>query len=97
MLFVVSETTETANKLVKATQHCLNLGIQQVKPDNYLVNTGCVISRYAMSQGFSVVYEYCGHGVGIHYHEDPQFEHAVLVTETGYVVLTDDSGEYPIT
>ena len=148
-MFIVGETSEAATKLVKATQHCLNLGIQQVKPGNYLGNIGYVISRYAISQGFSVVYEYCGHGVGIHFHEDPQVDHAakknsgpklrpgmiftiepminegrprvkvdeldgwtartvdhklsaqvehtVLVTETGYEVLTDVSGEYPIT
>ncbi len=148
-MFIVGETSEAANKLVNATQHCLNLGIQQVKPGNYLGNIGYVISRYAISQGFSVVYEYCGHGVGIHFHEDPQvdhaarknsgpklrpgmiftiepminegrprvkvdeldgwtartvdhklsaqFEHTVLVTETGYEVLTDVSGDYPIT
>jgi len=35
-----------------------------------------VISRYARSQGFSVVYEFCGHGVGVEFHEEPQVDHA---------------------
>ena len=75
-MFMVGDVPETATKLVNATLHCLNLGIQQVKPGNYLGNIGYVISRYAISQGFSVVYEYCGHGVGIEFHEEPQVDHA---------------------
>jgi len=118
-MFMVGDVPETATKLVNATLHCLNLGIQQVKPGNYLGNIGYVISRYAISQGFSVVYEYCGHGVGIEFHEgkprvrvdesdgwtartvdnklSAQYEHTVLVTETGCEVLTDVSNEYPVT
>jgi methionyl aminopeptidase len=75
-MYIIGEPSETALKLVKATKHCLDLGIQQVKPGNYLGNIGYVISKYATSQGFSVVYEFCGHGVGIDFHEDPQVDHA---------------------
>jgi methionyl aminopeptidase len=147
-MFTVGEISETADKLIKATKHCLDLGIQQVKPGNYLGNIGFFISRYAASQGFSVVYEYCGHGVGVDFHEDPQvdhispknsgprlkpgmtftiepminegkprvkvdpidgwtartvdnklsaqYEHTILVTETGCEVLTDVLNEYPL-
>jgi len=75
-MFVVGEVTVEAEKLIKATKQCLNLGIQQVFPGNYFGNIGFFINRYAVSQGFSVVYEFCGHGVGVDFHEDPQVDHA---------------------
>jgi methionyl aminopeptidase len=75
-MFIVGDASENAIKLVNATRHCLRLGIQQVKPGNYLGNIGYAISRYAISQGYTVVYEYCGHGVGIEFHEEPQIDHA---------------------
>lgn len=148
-MFSVGEISDDAQKLIDVTLHCLNLGIQQVKPGNFFGNIGFVISRYAKAQGFSVVYEFCGHGVGLEFHEEPQvdhtsrrnrgpkmqpgmiftiepminqgrpattidqtdgwtartidsklsaqFEHTVLVTETGYEVLTDIHDSYPIT
>lgn len=74
-MFCVGEVSERAKRLVDATLHCLNLGIQQVKPGNYFGNIGFVISRYAKANGFSVVYEFCGHGVGLEFHEEPQVDH----------------------
>jgi methionyl aminopeptidase len=74
-MFAIGEISKAAHELVEVTFHCLNLGIQQVKPGNYFGNIGFAISRYAHSKGFSVVYEYCGHGVGIHFHEPPQVDH----------------------
>lgn len=75
-MYTIGEISERADKLIRATKHCLDLGIQQVRPGNYLGNIGFFISRYATSQGFSVVYEYCGHGVGVDFHEEPQVDHA---------------------
>ena len=145
-MYAVGTIPEETEKLLKVTKHCLKLGIEQVKPRNTFGNIGFVIGRYAQSQGFSVVYEFCGHGVGLDFHEDPQvdhnarrnsgpmmkpgmiftiepminqgkpkveidekdgwtartidsklsaqYEHTVLVTETGVEVLTDVLGEY---
>lgn len=74
-MFTVGEISEKAKNLIQVTKHCLDLGIQQVKPKNKFGNIGFFISRYAQSKGYSVVYEFCGHGVGIDFHEDPQVDH----------------------
>ncbi len=145
-MFTVGEVSPEALDLIEVTRHCLDLGIQQVRPGNQFGNIGHAISKYAKSQGYSVVYEFCGHGVGVHFHEEPQvdhtsrrntgpvmkpgmtftiepminqgrpgtvvdktdkwtartvdkklsaqFEHTILVTETGFEVLSDVIGEY---
>lgn len=74
-MFLVGEVSEEARKLVDAAKHCLHLGIQEVKPGNHFGDIGFVIARYAQSKGYSVVYQFCGHGVGLNFHEDPQVEH----------------------
>lgn len=145
-MFWLGDIPEKTKRLIDDTYHCLNLGIQQVRPGNRFGNIGFVISRYAKAKGYSVVYEFCGHGVGCDFHEEPQvehigrrnsgpemkpgmtftiepminegksrakvdkydgwtartidgklsaqYEHTLLVTETGVEVLTDVSGEY---
>ncbi|MDX9882536.1 MAG: type I methionyl aminopeptidase [Prolixibacteraceae bacterium] len=75
-MYAVGEISKEAQELIDVTEHCLNLGIQQVAPGNYFGNIGFVIDRYARSKGYSVVYEYCGHGVGVHFHEAPQVDHS---------------------
>ncbi len=75
-MFTVGTISPIAEKLITVTKHCLDLGIMQVRPGNYVGNIGYVISRYAASQGFSVVYEFCGHGVGVAFHEEPQIDHS---------------------
>lgn len=74
-MFTVGEVSEKAKELIEVTKHCLNLGIQQIKPGNHFGNIGFAISKYAKSKGFSVVYEFCGHGIGINFHEEPQIDH----------------------
>lgn len=74
-MFCIGEVSPVAKRLIDATKHCLDLGIQQVRPGNHFGNIGFVISRLVKSRGFSVVYEFCGHGVGIRFHEEPQVDH----------------------
>jgi methionyl aminopeptidase len=63
--------------LVTITQECLYLGIKQVKPGNTLRNIAQVIQSHAEQAGYSVVREYCGHGIGAFFHEDPQILHYI--------------------
>ncbi|NQU86181.1 MAG: type I methionyl aminopeptidase [Mariniphaga sp.] len=74
-MFAIGEISSQAKELVEITKHCLDLGIEQVKPGNNFGNIGFAINRYAKAKGFSVVYEFCGHGVGLQFHEAPQVDH----------------------
>ncbi len=145
MLFV-GEPSIQARRLVQVTRECMLLGIQAVRPGARLGDIGHAIQRHAEAHGFSVVREYCGHGIGREFHEDPQvlhygqpgtgielvpgmtftvepminagkpdikllpdnwtvvtrdhslsaqWEHTVLVTESGYEILTRAPGEDP--
>lgn len=141
--FIVGDGSILAKRLVNITYECMWLGINKVKPGAHLGDIGAVIQRHAEAAGFSVVREFCGHGIGEKFHEDPQvlhygkagtgmilepgmiftiepminagkagiselsdgwtivtrdrslsaqWEHTVLVTETGYEVLTVSEG-----
>jgi methionyl aminopeptidase len=142
-MFIVGEGSIAAKRLCEITYECMWLGIAKVKPGARLGDIGHVIQKHAEAQGFSVVREFCGHGIGKKFHEDPQvlhygrpgtleelkagmiftiepminagkrdikelgdgwtivtrdrslsaqWEHTVLVTETGYEVLTVSAG-----
>ena len=64
-----------AKRLVDVTLECLELGIQQVKPGNTVGHIGQAIQRYAQKHGYSVVRDFCGHGVGVEFHEPPDVLH----------------------
>jgi len=142
-MFAIGETSIAARRLSEITFECMWLGIDKVRPGATLGDIGHVIQQYAEKQGFSVVREFCGHGIGKKFHEDPQvlhygkpgtldtlkagmiftiepminagrrdirelgdgwtivtkdhslsaqWEHTVLVTESGYEVLTTSAG-----
>ncbi|MCX6187757.1 MAG: M24 family metallopeptidase [Bacteroidetes bacterium] len=55
---------------------CLNIGIRQCFEGNRVGLIGVEIEKYARSQGYSVVYEFCGHGVGLKFHEEPEINHS---------------------
>jgi methionyl aminopeptidase len=69
-MFLVGECSILAKRLVRVTQECLYLGIQAVKPGAKLGDIGAIIQRHAESNHYSVVREYCGHGIGSDFHEE---------------------------
>jgi len=74
-MFFVGEAQIKAKRLVKTTQECLYLGIAQVRPGARLGDIGHAIQKHAESNGYSVVQEFCGHGIGVNFHEEPQVRH----------------------
>ena len=74
-MFYVGAPSILAKRLVENTYECMWLGIQQVKPGATIGDIGHAIQKHAESHGFSVVREYCGHGVGRNFHEEPQILH----------------------
>lgn len=74
-MFVLGETPLRSRRAVEVSQECMWLGIQQVKPGATLGDIGHAIQKYAEAQACSVVQEYCGHGIGEKFHEDPQVLH----------------------
>jgi methionyl aminopeptidase len=145
-MFYVGEPSIQAKRLVDVTYDCMWRGIRAVRPGAWLGDIGHAIQSHAEANGFSVVREFCGHGIGRRFHEEPQilhygrpgtglrlqpgmiftvepminagkagirqladgwtivtkdhslsaqWEHTVLVTETGYEVLTISPGTPP--
>lgn len=74
-MYVVGEPSVRANRLIKVTWESMIAGIKVVKPGATLGDVGAAIQQVAESAGFSVVKEYCGHGVGQVYHDEPQVLH----------------------
>lgn len=74
-MYSVGEISANAQKLCDLSYECLQLGIKEVKPGAPLGNIGFVIQRHAEKNGYSVVREYCGHGIGKKMHEEPQVVH----------------------
>lgn len=73
--FLVGEVSPEVTKLVDITYECLLEGIRQVRPGGHIGDIGAVIQELAHGHGFSVVEEYCGHGIGREFHEEPQVVH----------------------
>ncbi|RNE90284.1 type I methionyl aminopeptidase [Marichromatium sp. AB31] len=74
-MFFVGEPSILARRLVNVTREALFVGIDQVRPGATLGDIGHAIQRFVEGKGFSVVREYCGHGIGRGFHEDPQILH----------------------
>lgn len=74
-MYMIGDVSPQARKLVKETYNALWKGIKQVKPGARLGDIGHAVQQHAESHGYSVVREYCGHGIGQEMHEDPQVLH----------------------
>jgi len=74
-MFSIGEISEKAAKLVQVAKECMIIGIEQVKPFERLNNIGDFIDAHARKNGYSVVRDLCGHGVGLQFHEDPEVVH----------------------
>jgi methionyl aminopeptidase len=74
-MFCIGTVATHAQRLVDITQQCLYAGIRMVKPNATLGDIGHAIQAHAEKHGYSVVREYCGHGIGRAMHEDPQVTH----------------------
>jgi len=74
-MFFVGTPTVAAERLARISHECMKIGIEMVKPGVKLGDIGHAIQQHAESQHYSIVREYCGHGIGREFHEDPQVLH----------------------
>jgi methionyl aminopeptidase len=74
-MFCVGTPSIQAKRLVDVTYEAMWLGIRAVRPGAHLGDIGSTIQRYAEEHGFSIVREFCGHGIGTQFHEEPQVLH----------------------
>ena len=74
-MFVIGQTTEKNEKLIRVAKECLDIGLEAVKPWGFLGDVGYVIEQHAQNNGFKVVRDFGGHGVGLEFHEDPFVYH----------------------
>ncbi len=81
-MFIIGKIPNQAQKLIDVTYRSMCEGIRVVKPGNKLGDIGYAIQRYAEENYFSVVKEYCGHGIGEIYHDEPQILH-YGISDTG--------------
>ncbi len=74
-MFVIGKTTPKKQKLVDVAKECLEIGMEAAKPFSFVGDIGNAIQKHAHKNGFSVVRDLCGHGVGLKFHEEPDVVH----------------------
>lgn len=74
-MFAIGDVSDEARKLMSVTKDCLDIAIGCVRPDTAFGEIGTRITEYALRRGYSVVNQFCGHGTGIQFHEEPQINH----------------------
>lgn len=74
-MFIIGETTSEKKRLVEVTKECLEIGAAAAMPWGFVGDIGKAIAKHAHKNGFSVVRDLCGHGVGLEFHEEPEVDH----------------------
>lgn len=74
-MYEIGEVSDYAKNLMKVTRECLWIGIEQCKPGNHFGDIGYHIDKHARANGCSSVFQFCGHGIGMAFHEDPEVSH----------------------
>ena len=85
-MFIMGKASEEAERLVQVAKECLEKGVEAVKPWGFLGDIGAAVSEYAEANGYSVVIDLGGHGVGKQFHEEPFVPH-VGEAGTGMVLV----------
>lgn len=74
-MFMIGNVSEEAKRLVEVSKECLQKGIEAVKPWGFLGDIGAAVQEHAEKNGYSVVRDFGGHGIGLEFHEDPFVAH----------------------
>lgn len=74
-MFIIGQTSPEKEKLVRVAKECLQIGMEAARPFGFVGDIGHAVQKHAEKNGFSVVRDLCGHGVGLEFHEEPDVEH----------------------
>lgn len=74
-MFIIGKTTPEKEKLVQVARECMDIGAEAAQPFGFVGDIGHAVEKHAKKNGFSVVRDLCGHGVGLEFHEEPDVLH----------------------
>lgn len=74
-MFMIGNVSPEKKRLVEVTKECLQIGMEAAKPFGFVGDIGYAIQKHAQKNGYSVVHDLCGHGVGLAFHEEPEVLH----------------------
>jgi methionyl aminopeptidase len=86
-MYCIGQISAQAQKLVDVAKECLYIGMNEVKPYARLYNIGDRIEEHANKNGFSVVRDLCGHGIGEEFHQDPEIVHYTQRNKKGLILM----------
>lgn len=86
-MYCIGEVSESAQRIVDVALECLNIGLEQVKPYTRLNNIGDAVEAHAIKNGYSIVRDLCGHGIGKEFHEDPEVVHYAQPKRKGVLLV----------